>query len=508
MADPRTRPYPPPSTAHQNGPPSSRERAFNDIFSTGRPIPPPSSSSQVNSMPNGNGTATSYSGKAPTHHVPTYTEGRNYPQMSNVSPTKTSHQPPYPTSGYQEQPGLRSPPSRQYAVPNDGRGQPAPRQNPYGDPRMQGQLRQASAPHPQQLRMYNDIPPSHQRPPQEYSPPNGNDYRTKSLQGHARPPPPPSQGQPHRRPVPQDGYPSIPPSIPPNRMNTTADGRIVPQGSQYEGRSFSMNTQSHPQDRSFSLTTGTVPRRPDDRSYTLTGTTPPDRTYPATRVPPSRRPEEGRSMTISGRMGSSPPLEYTRPAQGSRQPLPGSPRRPSGRPPNMLTGVREEGPGEASVASRHESVDSTSSEVDPSILSSPNTITSSNALIPQRTKSSSSFPTVSPSSATGDRRPSLPKQPSSQPSLSRTRAPIVYPALLSRVAIALRERLILGDKQKDGLTYPNAFTGSEAVDLIAYVIKTSDRNLALLLGRALDAQRWFHDVTYVHRYPNPSSLCR
>ena len=74
------------------------------------------------------------------------------------------------------------------------------------------------------------------------------------------------------------------------------------------------------------------------------------------------------------------------------------------------------------------------------------------------------------------------------------------PALLSRVAIALRERLILGDKQKDGLTYPNAFTGSEAVDLIAYVIKTSDRNLALLLGRALDAQRWFHDVTYVHRY--------
>ena len=174
----------------------------------------------------------------------------------------------------------------------------------------------------------------------------------------------------------------------------------------------------------------------------------------------------------------------------------------------MLTGVREEGPGEASVASRHESVDSTSSEVDPSILSSPNTITSSNALIPQRTKSSSSFPTVSPSSATADRRPSLPKQPSSQPSLSRTRAPIVYPALLSRVAIALRERLILGDKQKDGLTYPNAFTGSEAVDLIAYVIKTSDRNLALLLGRALDAQRWFHDVTYVHRYPNPSSLCR
>jgi hypothetical protein len=88
--------------------------------------------------------------------------------------------------------------------------------------------------------------------------------------------------------------------------------------------------------------------------------------------------------------------------------------------------------------------------------------------------------------------------------MSKSRTPIVYPALLSRVALALRERLILGDKYKDGLTYPNSFTGSEAVDLIAYVIKTSDRNLALLLGRALDAQRWFHDVTYVHRYqPSP-----
>src|SRR5690606_3237502 len=41
--------------------------------------------------------------------------------------------------------------------------------------------------------------------------------------------------------------------------------------------------------------------------------------------------------------------------------------------------------------------------------------------------------------------------------------------------------------------------GSEAVDLIMYIIKTSDRNLALLLGRALDAQKFFHDVTYDHR---------
>src|SRR3954470_22987193 len=36
-------------------------------------------------------------------------------------------------------------------------------------------------------------------------------------------------------------------------------------------------------------------------------------------------------------------------------------------------------------------------------------------------------------------------------------------------------------------------------DKIAYIIKTTDRNLALLLGRALDAQKFFHDVNYEHR---------
>lgn len=79
------------------------------------------------------------------------------------------------------------------------------------------------------------------------------------------------------------------------------------------------------------------------------------------------------------------------------------------------------------------------------------------------------------------------------------KSPIVYPALLSRVAEAFRDRIALQDRVKDGLTYKNAFDGREAVDKIAYIIKTTDRNLALLLGRALDAQKFFHDVTYDHR---------
>jgi RHO1 GDP-GTP exchange protein 1/2 len=85
------------------------------------------------------------------------------------------------------------------------------------------------------------------------------------------------------------------------------------------------------------------------------------------------------------------------------------------------------------------------------------------------------------------------------------RSPIVYPAVLSRVAEALRARIVLTDIVKDGLTYKNAFDGRQAVDKIAYIIKTTDRNLALLLGRALDAQKYFHAVTYDHRLRDSAS---
>jgi hypothetical protein len=81
----------------------------------------------------------------------------------------------------------------------------------------------------------------------------------------------------------------------------------------------------------------------------------------------------------------------------------------------------------------------------------------------------------------------------------RGKKALVYPAVLSRVADVFRERISLGERQKNGLSYQNAFTGAEAVDLVAYIIKTNDRTLALLMGRALDAQKFFHDVTYDHR---------
>lgn len=81
----------------------------------------------------------------------------------------------------------------------------------------------------------------------------------------------------------------------------------------------------------------------------------------------------------------------------------------------------------------------------------------------------------------------------------------VNPAFLSKVGEAFRNNIVLSERVKDGLAYKEAFDGREAVDLIAEIIKTSDRNLALLLGRALDAQKFFHDVTYDHRLRDSSS---
>ena len=101
-------------------------------------------------------------------------------------------------------------------------------------------------------------------------------------------------------------------------------------------------------------------------------------------------------------------------------------------------------------------------------------------------------------------RPNLSHSPSTATTIAQRRAPLVYPALLSRVASVFRERIGVGERSKNDLTYKNAFTGTEAVDLVSYIIKTTDRNLALLLGRALDAQKFFHDVEYNHRLRDAS----
>ena len=127
--------------------------------------------------------------------------------------------------------------------------------------------------------------------------------------------------------------------------------------------------------------------------------------------------------------------------------------------------------------------------------------TSPDGTISRTMSMASTIVTPSEANDTLQYRPSVQKGPSGSSAVisAQSRSPLVYPALLSRVADVFRERISAGDRNKNDLSYKFAFTGAEAVDLISYIIKTTDRNLALLLGRALDAQKFFHDVTYDHR---------
>ena len=125
---------------------------------------------------------------------------------------------------------------------------------------------------------------------------------------------------------------------------------------------------------------------------------------------------------------------------------------------------------------------------------------------PSRTMSMASTITPDRSDSLQQRPPGKSASSSSSTMVSaQLKSPLVYPALLSRVAEVFLERIDAKDRNKDQLSYKLAFTGKEAVDLIAYIIKTTDRNLALLLGRALDAQKFFHDVTYEHRLRDASA---
>ncbi|CAG8553511.1 1494_t:CDS:10 [Dentiscutata erythropus] len=89
--------------------------------------------------------------------------------------------------------------------------------------------------------------------------------------------------------------------------------------------------------------------------------------------------------------------------------------------------------------------------------------------------------------------------PSSPSKVVKQQFSVVNPALLSKVSDSFRARITLSNRMKNNLEYKDCFDGREAVDKIAFIIKTTDRNLALLLGRALDFQKFFHDVTYEHR---------
>lgn len=130
---------------------------------------------------------------------------------------------------------------------------------------------------------------------------------------------------------------------------------------------------------------------------------------------------------------------------------------------------------------------------------------------PSHTNTSINFPSPHPSSgslsALVRTRSARRAAATSSPNVTLASLPTIYPALLSKVAEVFRQVITLSENTKDGLEYKDSFDGRTAVTVLTEIIRTSDRNLALLLGRALDAQKMFHDVTYDHRLrDNPNEV--
>lgn len=223
---------------------------------------------------------------------------------------------------------------------------------------------------------------------------------------------------------------------------TTAQGRVVPERTGDE-RTMSMSSYS----------------RDADYTQTMSG-----------RVIPSRRREEG-DTDAGGSMSEASTM--TNGYHPDRVP-PGGP---------YVNGGRQPSSGSMTSQTQGRTMSMASTVASPPAMSDSSTMRPSVSGA-QRTNSQA----TATSTMVAQKRPSL-----------------VYGALLSNVAQAFRERIAMTEKEKDGLVYKSAFSGYEAVELIAYIIRTSDRNLALLLGRSLDAQKFFHEVAYAHRLRDSQS---
>ncbi|KAG5355764.1 Rho1 guanine nucleotide exchange factor 1 [Yarrowia sp. B02] len=435
------------------------------------------------------------------------------------NPPPQHHQPPrnYPTNrpqpGHPQQPLPQQQPPRQYAQgqPQGHKGQtPYPysvgRQQPPGQhvppPQQQYAPPQQA---PQQLAPQHQHVPQHpqhpQHPPQQqqqhapqHAPPQ--QYSPQKQQGHGGNMPAPPQGMPQGQPpAPQYGGQQFSRQPPPLQTQTNpyhisrrpqmrhAQSATSPsspsnpysQFSQFNpGRSVSGGPQQHhpghPQQygqRSMSLTQQSVAAasrgnpnvydRDSGRTSTMTSTS-------SGRVIPSRQG--------GGPMGGS---THAVNAQGHS--IPGS-----------------------TVSLSSTVTPSTSATHLPS-SSAASVSTSSTVVSPSQQQAQSSFGNHRTTSTSSMRSLSSEFGPSPRSAVltASRRAPLVYPALLSKVAEMFRLTVVVADKKKNELSYSNSFLGSEAVSVIADIIKTTDRNLALLLGRSLDAQKFFHDVTYDHR---------
>lgn len=333
-----------------------------------------------------------------------------------------------------------------------------------------------------------------QRVPPVQQPSNG--YASPVMNSYQQPSPPPAQRQPQPQYLPQPLQPDRRPYGLPQRLDArTASQPIQPQyirpvPNRYPGRPTpGPNTDTY---RSQSLATVPRPQFQPPGSGSSYNIAPAHtfrqqpyvnhmaRTTAQGRVVPERPDERTMSMTSYARDS-----EYAQTMSGRVIP---NRRRESGSQDGITLEKPSSGPSFAT--SSPSSPNSKTRSTSQGRMSSRNmSMTSTVVASSERTDTMSSRPSVTKSDS----------QKQQATMVSQRRQPLVYPALLSRVAEVFRERIPLSEKEKDGLVYKNAFTGAEAVDLIAFIIKTTDRNLALLLGRSLDAQKFFHDVTYAHR---------
>ncbi|KAL1656163.1 RHO1 GDP-GTP exchange protein 2 [Didymella pomorum] len=380
-----------------------------------------------------------------------------------------------------------------------------------------GYDRRPPAPYDQRAQSSHDPqrPQSHDQPPQNYQrpmqPPKGYPPDPRFSQGvpQQRQPQPqylPQPLRPERQPYGQpqrfDSRPSPPGQLPFNKpmpprfpgpggpaMNsdpyrsqslaTTPRPQFSAPGQNYQSPANTFRQQPYMNHMARTTAQGrVVPERPDERTMSMTsyrgggdGDFGPQQTMMSGRVIPGRRRESG-GQELDPNAGRSPAV---------------SP------PANMGPGTKTRNPSQGSISQMRTM--SMASTIAPSIAPSQaeRTETMSSAVA----RPSSTATTNSNNRASGQSHAGA-VVPADQQGRQR-RAPLVYPALLSRVATTFKDRVQISEKEKDGLVYQSAFTGADAVDLIAFIIKTTDRNLALLLGRSLDAQKFFHDVTYAHR---------
>ncbi|KXJ93894.1 CNH domain-domain-containing protein [Microdochium bolleyi] len=439
-------------------PGNQRDAVFNDIFGA---APPGGRSTTMSSASTGN---------MPQPHTGGH-DGRTNTMSSMASSS----------AGYPEM--QRRPPPR---MPPPG----APRGG-YGDPMAQRTRTMDTS-------MTNGYYQSQRHPSGGYPPPLPGQHQRQPPPGPDRRPypGPPPQGQPRyesRDGVPA-GYPprGPPPPHPQQRFHQPQPGSgaslrddpyrsqsmaSLPRQPTYQQPSGQYqaaqpNFRQGPAPAPSSRTTAqgrVVPERHDDRSMSMTG------------YPPDRDPSHHSShQTMSGRV------------------IPNRARAPS-----------NEGPGMNGYANYNGHASTPGSATRTMSMASSTMASSTAGGDHSRTMSMAS--TIAPSEIGRQplmHRPSVASQKSAEgdrPPTGKIRAPLVNPAFLSKVAECFQRKIITGERTKNGLTYKNAFSGSEAVDVLSYIIRTTDRNLALLLGRALDAQKFFHDVTYEHRLRDSTS---